>query len=143
MSWFFTKAAVLTFGGAYAVCPYVYQGAVGHYGWLLPTQMIDGLALANGPPVPLIMVVSFVGFVGAYVKAIFGPRLFSRRRRSRNLGGLVYFSAVVPFHPGRSVVPLVESTHNDLKFTAPLTAITASVVGVILNLALFFGYHVL
>ena len=62
MGWFFTKAALLTFGGAYAVLPYVYQGAVEHYGWLTPTQMIDGLALGETTPGPLIMVVAFVGF---------------------------------------------------------------------------------
>src|SRR5690349_7132086 len=73
MGWFFTKAALLTFGGAYAVLPYVYQGAVGGYGWLTPTQMIDGLALGETTPGPLIMVVAFVGFVGGYVKAVFGP----------------------------------------------------------------------
>ncbi len=67
MGWFFTKAALLTFGGAYAVLPYVYQGAVDHYGWLTPAQMIDGLALGETTPGPLIMVVAFVGFVGAYV----------------------------------------------------------------------------
>jgi chromate transporter len=68
MGWFFTKAALLTFGGAYAVLPYVYQGAVVHYGWLTPTQMIDGLALGETTPGPLIMVVAFVGFVGGYVQ---------------------------------------------------------------------------
>ena len=66
MGWFFTKAALLTFGGAYAVLPYVYQGAVEHYGWLQPSQMIDGLALGETTPGPLIMVVAFVGFVGAW-----------------------------------------------------------------------------
>lgn len=142
MGWFFTKAALLTFGGAYAVLPYVYQGAVGHYGWLTPTQMIDGLALGETTPGPLIMVVAFVGFVGGYVKAIFGPdALF--------LAGAVAATVVTwfTFLPSFLFIlaggPLVESTHNDLKFTAPLTAITAAVVGVILNLALFFGYHVL
>ena len=73
MGWFFTKAALVTFGGAYAVLPYVYQGAVGQYGWLTPTQMIDGLALGETTPGPLIMVVAFVGFVGGYVKELFGP----------------------------------------------------------------------
>jgi chromate transporter len=142
MAWFFTKAALLTFGGAYAVLPYVYQGAVGYYGWLTPTQMIDGLALGETTPGPLIMVVAFVGFVGAYVKALFGPeQLF--------LAGAVAASVVTWFTFLPSFIfilaggPLVESTHNDLKFTAPLTAITAAVVGVIANLALFFGYHVL
>jgi chromate transporter len=141
MSWFFTKAALLTFGGAYAVLPYVYQGAVGHFNWLTPTQMIDGLALGETTPGPLIMVVAFVGFVGAYVKAIFGPD-------SVFLAGAVAACLVTWFTFLPSFVfilgggPLIETTHNDLKFTAPLTAITAAVVGVILNLALFFGYHV-
>ncbi|WP_366143630.1 chromate efflux transporter [Zoogloea sp.] len=142
MGWFFTKAALLTFGGAYAVLPYVYQGAVGHYGWLTPTQMIDGLALGETTPGPLIMVVAFVGFVGGYVKAVVGPE-------SLFLGGALAACLVTWFTFLPSFVfilaggPLVESTHGDLKFTAPLTAITAAVVGVILNLALFFGYHVL
>ena len=73
MSWFFTKAALVTFGGAYAVLPYVYQGGVESYGWLTGTQMIDGLALGETTPGPLIMVVAFVGFVGGWSKEIFGP----------------------------------------------------------------------
>ena len=142
MGWFFTKAALLTFGGAYAVLPYVYQGAVVHYGWLTPTQMIDGLALGETTPGPLIMVVTFVGFVGGYVKAFFGPD-------SLFLAGAVAATLVTWFTFLPSFIfilmggPFIETTHNDLKFTAPLTAITAAVVGVILNLALFFGYHVL
>lgn len=142
MGWFFTKAALLTFGGAYAVLPYVYQGGVEHYQWLSATQMIDGLALGETTPGPLIMVVAFVGFVGGYLKAIFGPE-------SLFLAGAVAATVVTWFTFLPSFIfillggPLVESTHNDLKFTAPLTAITAAVVGVILNLALFFGYHVL
>ena len=142
MGWFFTKAALLTFGGAYAVLPYVVQGAVGHYGWLTSLQMIDGLALGETTPGPLIMVVAFVGFIGGYGKALFGPEhLF--------LAGAVAAAVVTwfTFLPSFLFIlgggPLVESTHNELKFTAPLTAITAAVVGVILNLALFFGYHVL
>ena len=142
MGWFFTKAALLTFGGAYAVLPYVYQGAVSHYGWMTSTQMIDGLALGETTPGPLIMVVAFVGFVGGYVKALFGPE-------SLFLAGAVAASLVTwfTFLPSFLFIlaggPLIESTHGDLKFTAPLTAITAAVVGVILNLAVFFGYHVL
>ena len=73
MGWFFTKAALLTFGGAYAVLPYVNEGAVETYQWLTPTQMIDGLALGETTPGPLIMVVAFVGFVGGWTKEIFGP----------------------------------------------------------------------
>lgn len=142
MGWFFTKAALLTFGGAYAVLPYVYQGAVSGYGWLTPTQMIDGLALGETTPGPLIMVVTFVGFVGGYVKSVFGPD-------SLFLAGAVAATLVTWFTFLPSFVfilmggPFIETTHNDLKFTAPLTAITGAVVGVILNLALFFGYHVL
>ena len=142
MGWFFTKAALLTFGGAYAVLPYVYQGAVGHYSWLTPTQMIDGLALGETTPGPLIMVVAFVGFVGGYVKALFGPdALFLAGAVAAAL--VTWFTFLPSFLFILAGGPLVESTHDDVKFTAPLTAITAAVVGVILNLALFFGYHVL
>jgi chromate transporter len=142
MSWFFTKAALLTFGGAYAVLPYVFQGAVSHYGWLTPTQMIDGLALGETTPGPLIMVVAFVGFVGGYVKALFGPdALFLAGAVAASL--VTWFTFLPSFLFILAGGPLIESTHGDLKFTAPLTAITAAVVGVILNLALFFGYYVL
>ncbi|PQP00729.1 chromate transporter [Pseudomonas frederiksbergensis] len=142
MGWFFTKAALLTFGGAYAVLPYVYQGAVGHYGWLTPTQMIDGLALGETTPGPLIMVVAFVGFVGAYVHQVFGPdQLFLAGALAATL--VTWFTFLPSFLFILAGGPLVESTHNELRLTAPLTAITAAVVGVILNLACFFGYHVL
>jgi chromate transporter len=142
MGWFFTKAALLTFGGAYAVLPYVYQGAVGHYGWLTPTQMIDGLALGETTPGPLIMVVAFVGFVGGYVQQVFGAdQAFLAGAVAASL--VTWFTFLPSFLFILAGGPLVESTHNELKFTAPLTAITAAVVGVILNLALFFGYHVL
>ncbi|TPG93131.1 chromate efflux transporter [Pseudomonas caspiana] len=142
MAWFFTKAALLTFGGAYAVLPYVYQGAVGHYGWLTPTQMIDGLALGETTPGPLIMVVAFVGFIGAYVQQVFGPdQVFLAGALAATL--VTWFTFLPSFLFILAGGPLVESTHNELKFTAPLTAITAAVVGVILNLACFFGYHVL
>lgn len=142
MAWFFTKAALLTFGGAYAVLPYVYQGAVGHFGWLTPAQMIDGLALGETTPGPLIMVVAFVGFVGAYVHQVFGAdQAFLAGAVAASLA--TWFTFLPSFLFILAGGPLVESTHNELKFTAPLTAITAAVVGVILNLALFFGYHVL
>jgi len=142
MGWFFTKAAFLTFGGAYAVLPYVYQGAVNYYGWLTPTQMMDGLALGETTPGPLIMVVAFVGFVGAYVNALLGPeQLFVAGALAAFL--VTWFTFLPSFIFILAGGPLVESTHDDLKFTAPLTAITAAVVGVILNLALFFAYHVL
>jgi chromate transporter len=146
MGWFFTKAALLTFGGAYAVLPYVYQGAALQYGWVTPLQMIDGLALGETTPGPLIMVVAFVGFVGGYLSpqlhALFGPgRLFLAGAVAASL--VTWFTFLPSFIFIFAGAPLIETTHNDLKFTAPLTAITAAVVGVILNLALFFGYHVL
>ena len=142
MGWFFTKAALLTFGGAYAVLPYVYQGAVEHHQWLSGAQMIDGLALGETTPGPLIMVVAFVGFVGGWLKQVFGPEALF-------LGGAVAAAVATFFTFLPSFVfilaggPLVEATHGRLGFTAPLSAITAAVVGVILNLALFFAYHVL
>ena len=142
MAWFFTKAALLTFGGAYAVLPYVYQGAVDHYHWVSATQMIDGLALGETTPGPLIMVVSYVGFVGGWTKALFGVD-------SLLLSGAVAATVVTffTFLPSFFFIllgaPFIESTHGNLKFTAPLTGITAAVVGVIANLAVFFAWHVL
>lgn len=146
MGWFFTKAALLTFGGAYAVLPYVYQGAVTHFAWLTPTQMIDGLALGETTPGPLIMVVAFVAFVGGWqsteLAALFGPE---HRFAAAALAAMLvtWFTFLPSFVFILAGGPLVESTHGDLKFTGPLTAITAAVVGVIVNLALFFGQHVL
>jgi chromate transporter len=142
MGEFFTKAALVTFGGAYAVLPYVYQGGVETYGWLTGTQMIDGLALGETTPGPLIMVVSFVGFVGAWTKEIFGPEaLFLAGFAGASVA--TFFTFLPSFVFILAGAPLVESTHGDLKFTAPLTGITAAVVGVVLNLALFFGWHVI
>ncbi len=141
MGWFFTKAALLTLGGAYAVLPYVYQGAVETHQWLSGAQMIDGLALGETTPGPLIMVVAFVGFVGGWVRQVAGPdALF--------LGGALAACVVTFFTFLPSFVfilaggPLVEATHGKLGFTAPLSAITAAVVGVVVNLAMVFAYHV-
>jgi chromate transporter len=142
MGWFFTKAALLTFGGAYAVLPYVYQGAVEHHQWLSGAQMIDGLALGETTPGPLIMVVAFVGFVGGWMRQVLGPEaLFAGAALAATI--VTFFTFLPSFIFILAGGPLVESTHGNLKFTAPLTAITAAVVGVILNLALFFAYHVL
>ncbi|KMN36164.1 chromate transporter [Chromobacterium sp. LK1] len=142
MGWFFTKAALLTFGGAYAVLPYVYQGAVAHYGWLSAGQMLDGLALGETTPGPLIMVVAFVGFVGGYAKALLGPEhLFLAGALAAAL--VTWFTFLPSFVFILAGGPLIEHSHGQIRLTAPLTAITAAVVGVIANLALFFGWHVL
>jgi chromate transporter len=142
MAWFFTKAAMLTFGGAYAVLPYVYQGGVEHYGWLTAQQMIDGLALGETTPGPLIMVVAFIGFVGGWTKELFGAEALAAAGIA---GALVatFFTFLPSFVFIFVGAPFVETTHGNLKFTAPLLAITAAVVGVILNLAVFFAGHVL
>ncbi len=141
MAWFFTKAALLTFGGAYAVLPYVYQGAVEQYQWLTATQMMDGLALGETTPGPLIMVVTYVGFVAGWAKALFGAdQLFLAGAMAA--GVVTYFTFLPSFLFILAGAPLVEATHGNLKFTAPLTGITAAVVGVILNLAMFFAYPV-
>lgn len=141
MGWFFTKAALMTFGGAYAVLPYVYQGAVEHYQWLTPTQMIDGLALGETTPGPLIMVITFVGFVGGWVKQIFGADAVFASAFTASVVA-TFFTFLPSFVFIFLGAPFIETTHGNLKLTAPLTAITASVVGVIVNLALFFAYHV-
>src|SRR5262249_38530002 len=128
MAAFFTKAALVTFGGAYAVLPYVVQSAVEDYGWLTAAQMIDGLALGETTPGPLIMVVAFVGYLGAGVAGALVATFFTF------LPSFIFIFMGAPF---------IETTHGNLKFSAPLTGITAAVVGVILNLALFFALHVL
>lgn len=142
MGWFFTKAALVTFGGAYAVLPYVYQGGVENYAWLSGTQMIDGLALGETTPGPLIMVVAFVGFVGGWTKEIFGPEMLPLAGAA-GAGIVTLFTFLPSFLFILLGGPAVEATRHDVKFTAPLTGVTAAVVGVILNLAVFFAYHVL
>jgi chromate transporter len=141
MGWFFTKAALLTFGGAYAVLPYVYQDAVEHYHWLTSTQMIDGLALGETTPGPLIMVVTFVGFVGGWVNQVFGAEAVfaSAFVAAAIVTSFTFLPSFVFIFMGG---PFIETTHGNLKFTAPLSGITAAAVGVIVNLALFFAYHV-
>lgn len=141
MGWFFTKAALLTFGGAYAVLPYVYQGGVETYQWVTPAQMIDGLALGETTPGPLIMIVAFVGFVGAWTKTLFGPdSLFV----AGAVGACIatFFTFLPSFIFILAGGPMVESTRGNIRLTAPLTAISAAVVGVIVSLAVFFAEHV-
>ena len=148
MGGFFTQAALLTFGGAYAVLPFVTQAAVVQYGWLTAAQMMDGLALGETTPGPLIMVVAFVGFLGGHSQALLGSPL---------LGGIVAACVVTWFTFLPSFVfilaggPLVESTRHMPALTGPLQAITAAVIGVIVHLAGVFarqtwlpgGWHML
>ena len=137
MGWFFTKAALLTFGGAYAVLPYVQQAAVEQYQWLSTPQMMDGLALGETTPGPLIMVVAFVGFVGGWLQQVLGPQAVV-------LGGALaacvatWFTFLPSFVFILAGGPWVESTRGQLGLTLPLAAVTCAVVGVIGNLALWF-----
>ena len=145
MGWFFTKAALLTFGGAYAVLPYVYQGAVSQFGWLSAPQMMDGLALGETTPGPLIMVVAFVGFLGGFGQSLTGDLAGMHPLLAGALAAtwVTWFTFLPSFIFILAGGPLVESTRDQLKLSAPLTAITAAVVGVVLNLAVFFAYHLL
>ena len=137
IGWFFTKAALLTFGGAYAVLPYVNQAAVEHYQWLTTAQMMDGLALGETTPGPLIIVVAFVGFVGGWAKQVLGPdAMFMGAALAACVA--TWFTFLPSFIFILAGGPYVESTRGNLKLTAPLAAVTAAVVGVIANLALFF-----
>jgi len=141
MAWLFTKAALVTFGGAYAVLPYLVQQAVDVNGWLTAAQMIDGLALGETTPGPLIMVVAFVGFVGAWTHAALGPGAVE----AAGVAGAVvatFFTFLPSFLFILAGGPLVEATHGDTRITTPLTGITAAVVGVIASLAMFFALHV-
>ena len=136
---FFSKAAVVTFGGAYAVLPYVAQQALFHYGWLKPGQMMDGLGLAETTPGPLIMVLQFVGFIGAWQHPEGLPPLMAA-----TLGALLTTWAT--FTPCFLWIfvggPHIEQLRGNEKLTSALSTITAAIVGVILNLAVWFALHV-
>jgi chromate transporter len=138
MGEFFTKAAFLTIGGAYAVLPYVYQGAVEQFGWLTGPQMMDGLALGETTPGPLIKVVTWIGYLGAVDQSVFANPVVAGMAGA---GVATFFTFLPSFWFILAGGPMVEATRGELKFTAPLTAITAAVVGVILNLATFFAWH--
>jgi chromate transporter len=138
MGAFFTKAAFLTIGGAYAVLPYVYQGAVEHFGWLTGPQMMDGLALGETTPGPLIMVVTWVGYLGGVAKTVLTPPIAAGVAGAATATFFTFLPSFLFILAGG---PLVEATRGELRFTAPLTAVTAAVVGVIFNLATFFAWH--
>jgi chromate transporter len=140
MALFFSGAALLTFGGAYAVLPYVFHGAVSA-GWATPTQMVDGLALGETTPGPLIMFVSFVGFVGGFGGEFLGAG-------TSWVSGIVaaivatWFTFLPSFFFILAGGPYVEATRNRTAFAGPLTAINAAIVGVVLSLALVFAQNV-
>jgi chromate transporter len=142
MARFFTRVALLSFGGAYAVLPYVAQGAVEQFGWLSAGQMVDGLALGETTPGPLIMVVAFVGFMGGWNQ---GLSAGSGNWPLALAAALVtvWFTFLPSFGFILAGAPLVEASRGDLRFEAPLRAITAVVVGLIASLAVFFAGPVL
>jgi len=141
MGMFFTKAALVTFGGAYSVLPYVYQGAVTQYGWLTVPQMIDGLALGESTPGPLIMIVAFVGFVGSWNLQALGPdHLFLAGALGASV--VTFYSFLPSFLFVLGGGPYLEHTRDDLRLSAPLAGISAAVVGVVLQLAVFLAAHV-
>ena len=135
---FFSKMAVVTFGGAYAVLAYVAQGAVEQYGWLKPGEMLDGLGMAETTPGPLIMVLQFVGFMAAYRD----PGTLSPLTAA-TLGGLL--TTWVTFIPCFLWIflgaPFVEVLRGNKALNGAMSAITAAVVGVVLNLAIWFAIH--
>ncbi len=142
MGRFFTRVALLSFGGAYAVLPYMAQGAVEQFGWLSASQMLDGLALGETTPGPLIMVVAFVGFMGGWNRGL-GDGGGSWPLAVAATLVTVWFTFLPSFGFILAGAPLVEASRNDLRLGAPLTAITAAVVGVIGSLAVFFARPVL
>lgn len=136
MGWFFTKVALVTFGGAYAVLPYVAQNAI-NYNWVTPGQIIDGLALGETTPGPLIKIVAFVGFLGALQVTEFGMS-------GAVLGAVVatYFTFLPSFLFILLGAPIIEASRAMTWLSAALSGITAAVVGVIFNLGVFFSSHV-
>jgi chromate transporter len=134
MGWLFTKSALVTFGGAYAVLPYVAEQAVEVNQWLTAPQMVDGLALGETTPGPLIMVVSFVGFVGGWNAGAMGWI-------GAILGCLIatWFTFLPSFVFILGGAPYIEQMREELRLSAALSGITAAVVGVVLNLAVYFG----
>ena len=137
---FFSKAAMVTFGGAYAVLPYVAQQAVEKYSWLTAGQMLDGLGLAETTPGPLIMVLQFVGFLGGWSQPGQLPPLLAA-----TLGAVITtWTTFVPCFLWILLgAPHIEQMRGNTHLTAALSAVTAAVVGVILNLAVWFGLHVI
>ncbi len=137
---FFSKTAMVTFGGAYAVLPYVAQQAVECYGWLTPPQMLDGLGLAETTPGPLIMVVQFVGFIGAWNNPGSMAPLAAATLGAALTTWVTFLPCFLWIFLG---APYIEKLRKIRVLSAALSVITAAVVGVVLNLAVWFGWHIL
>ncbi len=138
MAQFFTQAALVTFGGAYAVLPYVTQASVENYQWLTTAQMMDGLALGETTPGPLILILTFVGYLGGVKEAVASSALASGLLAATVVTFYTFLPSFMMIFAG---APFIESTRRSLKLQAPLTGITAAVVGVIASLAVFFAQH--
>jgi chromate transporter len=138
MAQFFTQAALVTFGGAYAVLPYVTQAAVEKYQWLTTAQMMDGLALGETTPGPLILILTFVGYLGGVKEAVASSALASGLLAATVVTFYTFLPSFMMIFAG---APFIESTRQSLKLQGPLTGITAAVVGVIASLAVFFAQH--
>ncbi|MCP9774980.1 chromate efflux transporter [Cyanobium sp. WAJ14-Wanaka] len=142
MGRFFSQVALVSFGGAYAVLPYVAKAAVSQFHWLSASQMVDGLALGETTPGPLIMVLAFVGFMGGWNGGVFGaPGIWWDALVASLV--VVWFTFLPSFGFIFVGAPLMEASREDLRLQGPLSAITAAVVGVIASLVLFFSGPVL
>lgn len=139
-SLFFSKAALVTFGGAYAVLPYVAQQAVEVHGWLTAAEMMDGLGLAETTPGPLILVLQFVGFLGAWSTGEGASPLLVAAAASALTSWAIFVPGYLFIFAGG---PWMEHLRGNERLHAGVTAVTAAVVGVLLNLAIWFGWHVL
>jgi chromate transporter len=139
MGLFFSQAAVVTFGGAYAVLPYVAQQAVETQGWLTGGQMMSGLALAETTPGPLIMVLQFVGFLGAWQQPGGLTPLVAATLGAAITTWVTFVPCFLWIFLG---APHIEQLRKNVRLTCALSAVTAAVVGVVLNLAVWFGWHV-
>jgi chromate transporter len=137
---FFSKAAAVTFGGAYAVLPYVAQQAVEHFQWLAPGQMLDGLGLAESTPGPLIIVLQFVGFLGAWHEPGTLPPLLAATLGAAITLWTTFVPCFIWIFAG---APHIEQLRESPRLNAALSAITAGVVGVIVNLSVWFGWQII
>ena len=134
----FSKAAIVTFGGAYAVLGYIGQQAVSHYQWIMPEQMMDGLGLAESTPGPLIMVNQFVGYLAGYHHARGWPPPLAAPSAASLATWVTFVPSILMIF---LLAPFIETLRKNVKLGSALHGITAAVVGVVLNLAVLFTHH--